>query len=49
VYDSRGEAYFNKKDYLSAKTDYLKVVEIDSENSQNAKEMLLKIEDLMKK
>lgn len=48
VYDSRGEAYFNKKDYQASKKDYLKVLEIDSENSQNAKEMLLKIEDLIK-
>lgn len=48
VYDSRGEAYFNKKDYQASKEDYLKVLEIDSENSQNAKKMLLKIEDLIK-
>jgi tetratricopeptide (TPR) repeat protein len=48
VYDSRGEAYLNKKDYLLSKSDYLKSVELDSTN-QNAKEMLLKIEELLKK
>jgi CubicO group peptidase (beta-lactamase class C family) len=45
VYDSRGEAYFNKKEYLLSKSDYLKVLELDSTN-QNAKEMLLKIKEL---
>lgn len=44
VYDSRGEAYFNKKDYALSKKDYLKVLELDPEN-QNAKEMLLKMEN----
>jgi CubicO group peptidase (beta-lactamase class C family) len=48
VYDSRGEAYFNKKEYLLSKSDYLKVIELESSN-QNAKEMLLKIEELLKK
>jgi CubicO group peptidase (beta-lactamase class C family) len=48
VYDSRGEAYFNKKEYLLSKTDYLKSLELDPTN-QNAKEMLLKIEGLLKK
>ena len=48
VYDSRGEAYFNKKEYLLSKSDYLKVLELDSSN-QNAKEMLLKITELLKK
>ena len=48
VYDSRGEAYFNKKEYLLSKNDYLKVLELDPAN-QNAKEMLLKIEGLLRK
>lgn len=43
VYDSRGEAYFIKKDYLISKKDYQKSLELDQTN-QNAKEMLLKIE-----
>jgi CubicO group peptidase (beta-lactamase class C family) len=43
VYDSRGEAYFNKKEYALSKKDYQKVLEIEPTN-QNAKEMLLKIE-----
>jgi CubicO group peptidase (beta-lactamase class C family) len=48
VYDSRGEAYFNKKEYLLSKNDYLKTLELDPTN-QNAKEMLLKIEKLLQK
>lgn len=48
VYDSRGEAYFNKKEYLLSKNDYTKVLELDSTN-QNAKEMISKIEELLKK
>jgi CubicO group peptidase (beta-lactamase class C family) len=48
VYDSRGEAYFNKKEYLLSKSDYQKVLELDPTN-QNAKQMLLKIEELLKK
>lgn len=48
VYDSRGEAYFNKKEYALSKSDYLKVLEMEATN-QNAKEMLLKIEELLKK
>lgn len=48
VYDSRGEAYFNKKEYLLSKSDYLKVLELEPTN-QNAKEMLFKIEELLKK
>jgi CubicO group peptidase (beta-lactamase class C family) len=48
VYDSRGEAYFDKKEYLLSKTDYLKVLELEPTN-QNAKEMLLKIEEVVKK
>lgn len=47
VYDSRGEAYFNKKEYLLSKTDYQKVLDLDPSN-QNAKEMLLKIEAVLK-
>ena len=46
VFDSRGEAYFTKKEYLLSKSDYLKVLELDPSN-QNAKEMLLKIEKLL--
>ena len=48
VYDSRGEAYFYKKEYLLSKYDYSKALELDPTN-QNAKEMLLKIEELLKK
>ena len=48
VYDSRGEAYFNKKEYALSKSDYLKVLELEPTN-QNAKELLLKIEDALKK
>lgn len=48
VYDSRGEAYFNKKEYLLAKNDYLKSLEMDPTN-QNAKETLLKIDKLLQK
>ncbi|MDR6846025.1 serine hydrolase [Flavobacterium granuli] len=48
VYDSRGEAYFNKKEYLLSKSDYLKTLELDPTN-QNAKETLLKIEKLLQK
>lgn len=48
AYDSRGEAYFNKKDYVSSKADYQKVLELEPSN-QNAKEMLHKIENILKK
>ena len=48
AYDSRGEAYFNKKEYLLSKSDYAKSLALDPTN-QNAKEMLLKIEGLLKK
>ena len=48
TYDSRGEAYFAKKEYLLSKNDYLKVLDLDPTN-QNAKTMLLKIEELLKK
>jgi CubicO group peptidase (beta-lactamase class C family) len=48
VYDSRGEAYFNKKEYQLSKADYLKSLELDPTN-QHAKEMLLKIEKLLQK
>lgn len=47
-YDSRGEAYFTKKDYSTSQKDYLKVVALDPTN-QNAKTMLMKIEELLKK
>jgi len=43
VYDSLGEAYFNKKEYALSKKDYQKSLELDPAN-HNAKEMLLKIE-----
>ncbi|NIF06651.1 serine hydrolase [Chryseobacterium sp. Tr-659] len=42
VYDSRGEAYLNKKEYQLSKEDYSKVLELDP-TQQNAREMLLKI------
>ncbi|MCS3531266.1 serine hydrolase [Chryseobacterium sp. JUb7] len=42
VYDSRGEAYFNKKEYQLSKDDYQKSLELEPAN-QNAKEMILKI------
>jgi tetratricopeptide (TPR) repeat protein len=45
VYDSRGEAYFNKKEYTLSKTDYQKVLELDPTNN-NAKEMILKINQI---
>lgn len=48
VYDSRGEAYFAKKEYLLSKNDYSKVLGLDPTN-QNAREMLLKIKELLKK
>ncbi|WP_347220012.1 serine hydrolase [Chryseobacterium sp.] len=48
AYDSRGEAYFDKKDYPASKADYQKVLELEPTN-QNAKEMLRKIEDTSKK
>lgn len=47
VYDSRGEAYFNKKEYALSKTDYQKVLDLEPSN-QNAKEMLLKIDEILK-
>ncbi|MCD1116096.1 serine hydrolase [Chryseobacterium turcicum] len=47
VYDSRGEAYFNKKEYALSKADYQKVIDLDPSN-QNAKEMLVKIEEILK-
>ncbi|CAD0218770.1 Serine hydrolase [Chryseobacterium sp. JV274] len=46
VYDSRGEAYFNKKEYQLSKNDYQKSLELDPTN-QNAKEMILKINPLL--
>lgn len=47
VYDSRGEAYFNKKEYALSKADYQKVIDLDPSN-QNAKEMLVKIDEILK-
>ena len=46
MYDSRGEAYFNKKEYTLSKSDYQKSFELDPAN-QNAKEMVLKINQLL--
>ncbi|WP_415327926.1 serine hydrolase [Chryseobacterium sp. MMS23-Vi53] len=46
VYDSRGEAYFNKKEYSLSKSDYQKSLELDPTN-QNAKEMILKIDQIL--
>lgn len=46
AYDSRGEAYFDKKEYTSSKADYQKVLELEPTN-QNAKEMLLKINQIL--
>jgi len=43
VYDTCGEIYFIKKDYLASKKNYLKTLELNP-NNDNAKEMLLKIE-----
>ena len=48
AYDSRGEAYFKKKEYQLSKSDYLKVLELEP-ISQNAKDMLAKIDALLKK
>jgi len=47
VYDSRGEAYFNKKEYFLSRKDYQKVLTFDPTN-QNATDMLLKIETVLK-
>lgn len=46
VYDSRGEAYFNKKEYVLSKSDYEKSLKLDP-NNNNAKEMLLKINQIL--
>lgn len=43
AYDSRGEAYFAKKDYIQSKQDYQKSLELNPDND-NAKAMLKKIE-----
>ena len=48
AYDSRGEAYFVKKDYSASKADYQKSLQLEPTN-QNAKEMLSKIEKELKK
>ena len=48
AYDSRAEAYFDKKDYAASKADYQKVLELEPTN-QNAKEMISKIEKELKK
>ncbi len=47
-YDSLAEAYFNNKEYEFSKQNYLKALELNPENT-NAKQMLLKIEEVMKK
>lgn len=46
AYDSRGEAYFNNKDYQLSIKDYQKVLELEPTN-QNAKEMLSKINQIL--
>lgn len=46
VYDSRGEAYFNKKEYSLSKSDYEKSLKLDPSNN-NAKEMILKINQML--
>lgn len=46
VYDSRGEYYFNHKQYVPAKKDYEKCLELNPENT-NAKEMILRINNLI--
>ncbi len=48
AYDSRAEAYFDKKDFAASKADYQKVLQLEPAN-QNAKEMLSKIEKESKK
>ena len=47
-YDSLAEAYFNNKEYALSKQNYQKSLELNPENT-NAKEMLLKIEEVSKK
>ncbi|MDN3692490.1 hypothetical protein QWZ06_09485 [Chryseobacterium tructae] len=47
-YDSLAEAYFNNKEYELSKQNYLKSLELNPENT-NAKERLLKIEEVLKK
>lgn len=47
AYDSRGEAYLAKKEYFLSKKDYLKSIALEP-NNQNAKEMLVKIEQIEK-
>ncbi len=46
VYDSRGEYYFNDKQYILAKKDYEKCLELNPENN-NAKKMILQINQLL--
>lgn len=46
VYDSLGEAYFNKKEYQLSQENYQKSLELDPANN-NAKEMILKINQLL--
>ncbi|WP_237390944.1 tetratricopeptide repeat protein [Chryseobacterium sp. KMC2] len=46
IYDTRGEIYFNKKDYNASKKDYLKTLELNP-NNDNAKEMLSKINQIL--
>ncbi|WP_228455345.1 serine hydrolase domain-containing protein [Chryseobacterium sp. Tr-659] len=48
VYDTRGEIYYIRKEYPESKKNYQKTLELNP-NNDNAKEMLLKIEDLLKK
>ncbi|MDQ1088917.1 serine hydrolase [Siphonobacter sp. SORGH_AS_1065] len=46
TYDSRGEAYFNKKEYQLSINDYQKSLELDPTN-HNAEEMILKINQIL--
>lgn len=44
-YDSRGEVYYNQKNYAASRKDYEKSLQLNPQN-QNAKEMILKIKGL---
>lgn len=48
AFDSLAEGYFNNKEYELSKQNYLKSLELNPENT-NAKEMLFKIEEVLKK
>ena len=44
-YNSRGEVYYNQKNYAASRKDYEKSLQLNPQN-QNAKEMILKIKGL---